>query len=277
MSKPAPPSSHARTRRDMLFQNNLSRKPMPVAEDQGVQSRYSMHVILHLIRLLPVLDSRSISPTGHVSSRQPNPTKSLVSSSKNDQHVFCTRDGVCVTSPCASVNPLGFSHAYHSCSFLDGHHETDGICTDGLSILGSLTSATYHASSTVCLRNLGGFGSRSTGMIRTGKHWRSVNCTSTSLQPASPSSRPVNSRPASSISMHTRMRAVRTPEAVRLHASSLLVQIDAGLLPLVKGLERVACTSDHDTCIRPYDRLHATTLFSSLVYLFLFTSCRDFH
>jgi hypothetical protein len=106
MSKAAPPSYHARTRRDILFQNNLPRKPMPVAEDQGVQSRYSMHIILHLIRLLAVSDSRSISPTGHVSSRQPNPTKSLVSSSKSDQHVFCTRDGVCVTSPCASVNPF---------------------------------------------------------------------------------------------------------------------------------------------------------------------------
>jgi hypothetical protein len=77
--------------------------------------------------------------------------------------------------------------------------------------------------------------------------------------------------------MHTRMRAVRTPEAVRLHASSLPVQINAGLLPLVKGLERVASTSDHDTYIRPYDGIHATTLFSSLVCVFLLTSCRGFH
>lgn len=143
-------------------------------------------------------------------------------------------------------------------------------------------SAAYHASSTVCLRNLAKFGSQSTGICRTVKHWRSVPeyYTSAFLQSASLPTRPVDSRPASSTNMHTRMRAVRRPEAVRLHASSLPIQNKhCPFPPLVEGLKEATSmdTSNHDTCIRPYDRTHAATPFPSIVCLFLLTSCRGFH
>jgi len=49
---------------------------------------------------------------------------------------------------------------------------------------------------------------------------------------------------------------------VRLHASSLPAPSQT---PLVKGLEEATYTSDHDTCIRPYDTIRATTPFPSLV------------
>lgn len=51
---------------------------------------------------------------------------------------------------------------------------------------------------------------------------------------------------------------------VRLHASSLPAPYPT---PLVKGLEKATYGLDHDTCIQPYDTIHATTPFSSLLCL----------
>jgi hypothetical protein len=69
MSNAAPPISHARAKgvalSCVLFEKNFIGKPMAERKDQSIPK--SMHVILHLIRFLPVSCSGSISPTGHVS------------------------------------------------------------------------------------------------------------------------------------------------------------------------------------------------------------------
>lgn len=95
------------------------------------------------------------------------------------------------------------------------------------------------------------------------KHWRSVTGSHPSSVCFTIDSSSQFSSPGSD--QYACLHAC-SKNTVRLHASSLPAENPTHF---VKGPEEVTYTLNHDTCIRPYDTIHATTPFPSLVCLFL--------
>lgn len=183
--------------------------------------------------------------------------------------VFLHNEMVSCNSPRASV-----CHACHSGSLLDGHHEADCSSAECLSMIGvarfcNILRFVNCLFAQFCKVRVPVYWNRTKPMRS-----ESIGDPSLRLHPSSvcftiDSSTYFSSR----VSDQYAYSHACSKNTVRLHASALPAK---NRTSLVKGLEKATYSLDHDTCIRLYDTIHATTPSPSLVCIFsLSVSCRD--